>query len=295
MDLHLVRSFLRAATTGNFTEAAEQLSITQPALSKQINNLEKQIGGRLFDRGRHGAALTPLGRALLQDAAALVAHADDVLMRARRRAAGEEGRLNIGFGMSSLQLAGQAVAEFRHRHPDVTVTLDDMSSAVQVDRLRTGDLHAGFLRRPTGHDLAFRPLQRDRLAVATTGDITRELRHLSRWLDDRPMIRLAQHRGPGLHTQIELLYARHEARPRTLQEAHDLQTVLALVAAGVGDALVPATAAAIAPAPVKVHPLSAPGSSWTIGLAWNDARRVPPLIRFLEIVTDLAEQGNWRA
>lgn len=282
MELDLLRAFLRTAASGNFTETAQQLSITQPALSKRIGRLEKHIGGRLFDRGRHGAALTALGRALLPDAEALVATADEVLRRARRRAAGDEGRLSLGFGMSSLELGGRAVAEFRRRHPDVTVALDDMSSAAQAERVRAGDLDAGFARRPSGTGLAFRPLLRDRLAVATTGDTAGE-----DWAG-RPMIRLAPHRGPGLHRQIERFYARHGARPLTLQVAHDLQTILALVAAGVGDALVPATAAAIAPAPVTLRPVTAPGAAWTVGLVWNEARREPPLNRFLDVIADLA-------
>ncbi|TDD63615.1 LysR family transcriptional regulator, partial [Actinomadura rubrisoli] len=167
MEIRLLRGFLAVVEHGGFGRAASAASMTQPALTKQIQALEARAGGRLFHRGRHGAALTGLGAALLPGAQDLVQRADALARRMDRLARGEIGRLSVGFGMSSIELAPRAVAAFRRRHPGADITLDDMSTREQLERLEAGELDVGFVRLPVGDRWGQLPLRTDRLALAT--------------------------------------------------------------------------------------------------------------------------------
>jgi DNA-binding transcriptional LysR family regulator len=262
-----LRAFVAVADHHGFGLAADSLAITQPALSKQIQALEHELGGgRLFTRGRHGATLTEFGVTLLPQARELVAAADEFTRRARRLARGEAGRLRLGFGLSAIDIAPRAVAAFRRSRPDVEISLEDLPSAVQADRIRVGELHVGFVRLPVGDDLRQRVLRRDHLAVASTGPVPADV---AGWLGEQQLVRLARAKGPGLAAQIDQLGAAWGIQPGSLHETHDLQTVLALVAAGAGPALVPATAARIAPPAVTLTRLGDPAAAWDVGVAWH--------------------------
>jgi DNA-binding transcriptional LysR family regulator len=285
MDLRLLRAFVAVARLRNFGAAAEELSTSQPALTKQIQVLERRVGSVLFTRGRHGARLTPAGELLLPDALDLLDRSEAFDRRAAQVAVGDEGSLAIGFGLSGIDLAPRAVALFRSRWPGVSVSLDDMSSAVQCERLLAGSLQIGFVRLPVPLGLEHLRLRRDRLALAvrTEVDVPRDL---GRWLDGRSLVRLTPSRGPGLTAQINGLYAELGCHPQVLQEAADLQTVLALVAAGVGAAVVPQSARRIAPAELRLIPLPGRAATWWIGAAWST--RTPLTERFLKAAAEVA-------
>ncbi|TDO34340.1 DNA-binding transcriptional LysR family regulator [Kribbella sp. VKM Ac-2527] len=285
MDLRLLRMFVAVARAGHYGTAAIELSISQPALTKQIQVLERRVGAMLFVRGRQGARLTTAGKALLPDALDLLDRADAFERRASSVAAGDDGSLAIGFGLSGIQLAPQAVALFRSRYPRVAVSLDDMSSAVQCERLLAGTLQIGFIRLPAPVGVDSLRLRRDRLSLALPSTVDPP-RSVAAWLDGRPMIRLRPDRGPGLTGQIDRLYAELGCRPLVLQEAADLQTVLALVAAGVGAAVIPASADAIAPDAVRLIPLRGRAASWWIGAAWSERSLL--VDRFLAAATEAA-------
>jgi DNA-binding transcriptional LysR family regulator len=288
MDLRLLRAFVTVARLRNFGAAAEELSTSQPALTKQIQVLERKVGSVLFTRGRHGARLTPAGELLLPDALDLLERSEAFDRRAAQVAVGDEGSLAIGFGLSGIDLAPRAVALFRSRWPGVSVSLDDMSSAVQCERLLAGSLQIGFVRLPVPAGLEHLRLRRDRLALAVRAedDVPRDL---GRWLDTRPLVRLTPSRGPGLTAHINGLYAELGCHPQVLQEAADLQTVLALVAAGVGAAVVPQSAQRIAPAELRLIPLPGRAASWWIGAAWST--RTPLTERFLKAATEVARSS----
>jgi DNA-binding transcriptional LysR family regulator len=286
MDLRLLRTFAAVARTGNVSAAAVELSSSQPAVTKQLQLLERRVGASLFVRGRHGARLTAAGEALLPDALDLLARSAAFERRAASVAAGEDGSLAIGFGLSGIELAPRAVALFRSRYPRVAVSLDDMSSAVQCERLLAGTLQLGFVRLPAPAGIEQLRLRKDRLALAVPA-ATVVPANIARWLDGRPLVRLRLARGPGLAEQLSRLYDELGCSPLVLQEADDLQTVLALVAAGVGPAVVPATAATIvASDAVRLTPLRGKASSWWVGAAWVERSLV--LDRFLTAAADVA-------
>lgn len=224
-------AFVEVAEQRRFGAAADRLSITQPALTKQIQALERELSAPLFRRGRQGATLTEFGRLLSPQARDLVAGAEEFTRRGHQLARGERGRLAVGFGLSTIDLAPRPIAAFRQRHPQVEIGLEDLPSATQVERLRTGERHVGFLRLPAGPGL--RP-----------------------WLGEQRLVRLARAAGPGLVAQVDRLCAAWRVRPGTAHETNHLHTVLAL-------------AAAIAPAAVRPTPVPDPAAAWTVGVAWR--------------------------
>ena len=277
-------AFVAVADQHSYGHAARDLRITQPALTKQIQALERQLGGTLFTRGRHGATLTELGAQLLPQARELVTASDEFTRRARRLASGEVGTLILGFGLSTIDIAPRAVAAFRRSHPDVEVSLEDLPSQVQADRIRARTLHAGFLRLPVGDDLHQRVLRSDHLALASTGPVPEDL---VGWLGAQRLVRLARTKGPGLTAQIDHLCEAWQIHPGTLHETHDLQTVLALVAAGTGPALVPMTAARIAPPAVTLTPITDPAATWDVGIAWHPTQHTALVANFLATTANL--------
>ncbi|WP_131741092.1 LysR family transcriptional regulator [Actinomadura roseirufa] len=286
MDIRLLRGFLAVAEHRAFGRAARACSMTQPALTKQIQALEAQAGGRLFHRGRHGAALTALGAALLPEAHDLVRRADALALRMGRLARGEVGRLAVGFGMSTLELAPRAVAEYRRTHPDIDITLDDMSTRDQLERLASGDLDVGFVRLPVDARWGRLVLRTDRLALASSLGAGEREPENEPWTG--AFVRLATAKGPGLAAQVERYREAAGIAGPVVQEAHDLQTVLALVAAGVGRALVPAGAGAVAPPQVALTPIDHPAARWRVGAVWDRDAAAPPVRAFLEVVRALA-------
>ncbi|MEW9551148.1 LysR substrate-binding domain-containing protein [Nonomuraea sp. NPDC050783] len=295
MDLGLLRAFLMVADHGHYGRAAQALNITQPTLTKQIQALEAQAGGRLFDRGRHGAVLTDLGGVLLPDAQALLRQADALSRRMTRIAGGEIGRLSVGFGLSSIDLAPRLVAAFRRRRPHAHITLDDMSSQAQLDRLKEGRLDVGFVRLPVDRGWGRLSVGSDRLALAHAhhrDTPPHDVTQLPQWVARHEFLQLVHERGPGLAGQINRLCTAISVRPTVIQQAHDLQTVLALVAAGAGAAFVPASAHRIAPSPVTIAPIRHPAAAWRMAVVWNRERLHPLTAGFLALVREHREQGE---
>ncbi|MFK4790529.1 LysR family transcriptional regulator [Microbacterium sp. ZW T5_56] len=296
MELRLLRALVVAADRSTFSEAAAELSITQPAFTKQIQQLESLVGAPLFRRGRQGAALTSAGSALLEDARTLVALADRLDERMRRMARGDAGHLTVAFGLSSIAIAPRAVAAFRAALPGVTVRLEDMSSARQVEDVRSGELDVGFVRLPAPDDLRAAPVLSDRLVIACppSWDAPPVSSDPAHWLHEHPRVALRPARGPGLTAQVNRYLVRIGSASKAIQEADDLQTVLALVAAGVGAAVVPESSRNIAPARVTMHHLSGEYVRWEVGVVWRADNETPVVRTFLDEIARVAAAADDR-
>ncbi|PCE23207.1 LysR family transcriptional regulator [Paraburkholderia acidicola] len=295
MELKLLRAFLTVAETGHFSRAADTLHITQPALSKQIVALEATLGGRLFERGRHGAELTVFGAGFAADARSLVREADEVLMRARETSSGKRGHLRIGLGLSTLTLTPRLIAEFRRRNPEVGVTLNDLSSAEQSRLLLLGKLDVGFLRLPAEAGLSAFPVVDEALALAVPEHAPwKRLPANLNELNKIGFIALARGRGPGLAAQIDRWCGKHDFVPRVIQHTDDIQSVLAAVAAGVGAALLPSRVRYLL-RDARVLSLRDPSARWHVGLAWQSARDDAVVERFVSFVRTAMKKNTRRA
>ncbi|HHQ4748271.1 TPA: LysR family transcriptional regulator [Aeromonas veronii] len=270
-DLRQLQAFVTLADTANYREAASRLFITQPALTKQIQGLELALGCTLFKRGRHGAELTALGAQLLAQASALVEHGREFESHALAVASGVAGRLKIGFGLSSFALAPALVARFKQQVTDVMVHLQDMPSAIQQEQLLSGQLQLGFMRRPQVPQLQEHRLLIDRLVLAVPTRMTEPdpaAFDVQQALTSQPLLQMVGHRCPGLSQQIAGFLGANRLTGM-VQEAEDIQTLVALVAAGIGNAILPRSVSFIAGPDVSLYPLSGPSSEWEVSMVWN--------------------------
>ncbi|OTP75503.1 LysR family transcriptional regulator [Caballeronia sordidicola] len=281
MELKLLRAFLTVTELRHFGRAADALHVSQPALSKQIAALETVLGGRLFERGRHGADLTAFGESFRPGALSLIGEADDLLIRAREASSGQRGQLRVGLGLSVLTVAPQWLASFRSMNPGVGVTVKDLSSSDQTRALLSGQLDVGFLRLPADRGLAFVPVLAESLILAVPEH--------ARWkrlpadlnkLNALGIVALSRGIGPGLAAQIEQWCASRNFIPRVIQRADDIQSVLAAVAAGVGAAFLPSGAQYLL-RDATIIALHDSQTRWQVGLAWNTMRSDPVVDNFV--------------
>ncbi|WP_250536051.1 LysR substrate-binding domain-containing protein [Caballeronia sp. AZ10_KS36] len=286
MELKLLKTFLAVAELRHFSRAAEALHLSQPALSKQIVALEASLGGKLFERGRHGAELTPFGEAFLPDAQALMRDADDILARARDASSGRTGHLRIGICLSVLTLVPRLIADFRRQNPGVAITLSDLSSSEQSRRILAGKLDAGFMRLPAASGLtSFRVID-EGLALAMPADSRyKRLPTDLGALNDIGFIALSRARGPGLAAQIDRWCGERHFVPHVTQHAEDVQSVLTSVAAGVGVAFIPSRAQHLL-RDATVLPLNGKHAKWRVGLAWPSAKENAVTARFVRHVRE---------
>src|SRR5204863_7542748 len=169
MELRHLRYFVAVAEALNFTRAALQLHLAQPTLTRQIHNLEEEIGVRLLNRTKSHVALTEEGRSFLADARRVLALADESVLAVQRLSRGEVGQLNIGYVSSfNFDLLPRSLESFRENFPHVTLNLFDMNPAEQFRALDARKIDLGFVgTRPAqaSKDLQWESLARHK-AVA---------------------------------------------------------------------------------------------------------------------------------
>lgn len=284
MELKLLRAFLSVVELRHFGRAADALHVSQPALSKQIGALEASLGAKLFERGRHGAELTRFGEIFLPDAQALVYDADEILARAREASSGRRGYLRIGICLSVLTIAPRIIADFREQYPGIAIALSDLSSAEQTRRLLAGKLDVGFMRVPSIEGLSSLRVIDETLALALPPSLERvRLPADFDKLNEMGFLALRRARGSGLAAQVEGWCREQGFVPNVTQQADDMQSVLASVAAGVGVAFVPSSAQHLL-RDATVLPLRGKGAKWRVGLVWEEARKNPVTSRFVAFV-----------
>lgn len=284
MDIKLLRAFVTLAQSGRYRSASEKLCVTQPALTKQIQTLEYISGVSLFLRGRHGAKLTVAGEQLLPEASEVLKCYENFLKKAGDIQKGKAGKLILGFGISSFRMAPEKLTVFRGFFPDVKVFLNDMPSMVQCHELLEGNLQAGFVRLPVSDKLEKKVLAEEKLVLAVASDDFVGSENVLKLIENSQLLQLSPNRGEGLSTQTSCFLASHNLSPKRAAAADDIQTLLALVAAGDGVALLPESVRYILPSRVKLIVLDGEYTTWQTGIAWNPRIKDPLRDIFLNIV-----------
>ncbi|KJC40411.1 LysR family transcriptional regulator [Bradyrhizobium sp. LTSP885] len=247
MDYRQLRYFIAVAEELSFSRAAKRLHISQPPLSTQIKAMEDELGTSLLARTRRKVELTQAGQLLLDHARRAVGELDLASETVRRAARGEAGMVRVGFTCSvpMLDIFAELFRSFRAGYPKVKTDLRHMSTAKQLQALADAELDVAIMRPPLdfmpGADLQVHTIWRDRMMVFLP---------LDHPLADMPgklkMADLAEHAfvgiaavGCGVGDQTATLCRRAGFAPRVAQEAHELRTVLSLVAAGIGLSILP--------------------------------------------------------
>ncbi|SAL15931.1 LysR family transcriptional regulator [Caballeronia peredens] len=302
IELRLLRYFVTVAEEMHFGRAAARLAMTQPPLSQAIRALEDALGVALFVRTKRTVELTPVGHDLLPEVRRLLASADALRPLAQSLARGEAGVLSLAFvSTADYGLLPALLRDFGARYPGVRLQLSEATSDVQIEELVAGRVDAGLVIPPLppryASALSYLPVAREPLVIAMSADAARDLGlGADEWADTpvdlhalaaAPLIVFPRRLAPGLYDIIMGCYGAAGLTPRVGQEAIQMQTIVSLVSAGMGVALVPRSLRHLRRTGVVYRPLLPLNESETLvetGLVWRAAEVSPVLAGFIDIV-----------
>ncbi|HEY2023589.1 LysR family transcriptional regulator [Paraburkholderia sp.] len=307
-DLRQLRYFVTVAEEKHFGRAAVRLSMTQPPLSQAIRALEQTLGVELFARTKRSVELTPVGADLLPEVQRLLAAAEGLRPLAQSLARGEAGVLSLAFvSTADYGLLPLLLRDFGVRHPRVRLELTEATSDVQVDELVAGRINAGLVIAPLpprhAAQLSWLPIAREPLIIAMSTEMAQRVPGaasnaepngaVAEWLDaplslrdlaDAPLVIFPRRLAPGFYDIIMDCYGVAGLTPRIGQEAIQMQTIVSLVSAGMGVALVPQSLRNLRRTGVVYRPLSESVPAIETGLVWRTDEVSPVLAGFIEIV-----------
>jgi DNA-binding transcriptional LysR family regulator len=288
MELRHLRYFIAVAEERNFTRAAERLVIAQSPLSQQIRKLEREIGTELFARTTRSVTLTYAGRVFYERAVKLLRDSDEAADEARKAARGEFGKLAVGFtGSTTYELLPVLMRAYADRHPDVTLDVkSDMDTPRQVEALLEGRLAVGVLRPPvTAAGLTVEVLRHEPVVVLLASRHPAAVRRELDLADLRDEAFISYNNNPPANMYLLMKSACEAAGfvPRIKHTVADSSALVALVAAGMGIALVPASLRHLGIRGATYRPLRTPSLSVPLALAYPDQAVTPLVRRFVEI------------
>ncbi|QBE64707.1 LysR family transcriptional regulator [Pseudoduganella lutea] len=292
VELRQLRYFVTVAEELHFGRAAKRLHMTQPPLSQTILALEDTLGALLFDRNRRGVALTAAGEALLPEARRLIAQAGELPGLVQRAASGATGKLVLAFVSSAdYSVLPPSLRAYRAAFPQVRITLQEATSDLQLEELLHGRVDAGLLIPPLPEkakaELDYLPVLNEPLILASPANLP-ELRgkHEAslRTLPPLPLIIFPRAISPSLYDAILAVFRAAGITPVIGQEAIQMQTIVSLVSAGMGIALVPQSVSNLRRPGVEYRPLAQATPLVETGLAWRRDNTSPVLKGFLDLM-----------
>jgi DNA-binding transcriptional LysR family regulator len=270
LDPYELKSFVTLARELHFRRAAEQLCMSQPALSKQIRRLEEKVGGALFARTRRKVALTESGRVLLPLADKLLRESESALTITKEASIGRAGILRIGFGLAAVSdILPRTILRFSREYPLIKLQMCDMSTPSQLTALFEESLDLGILRLPIASaELDRLPLIRERLVLAVPESFRYSQRERLAALRDAPFVLISRSASATFHDHALNVCRSAGFTPNIVQESAETFTILNFVRAGLGVSLVQSAAARMKVPGVRFHELKMSESEWAIGMAW---------------------------
>jgi len=258
-DLNQLRCFVTVAEELHFGRAAARLNMTQPPLSRQIQVLEHIIDAPLLERTSRSVRLTPAGRSFLPEARRILKLAETASEVARRIALGKTGSLKIGYtAAAAYGFLPELIAACRARLPEVDFSLKEMVSGDQLEALASGQIDAGLLRPPVARpEFASRRVLAEPLLAAVPRKhplASREMLAIKDF-DGQPFVMYSPYESRYFHDLLVALFTQADILPRYVQHVGQIHSILAMVRAGLGVSIVPAAAANLKIAEVKLRPL----------------------------------------
>jgi DNA-binding transcriptional LysR family regulator len=266
MELRHLRYFVAVAEAENVSRAALKLHVSQPGLSRQIRDLEDEIGFQLFERSAKSVRLTGAGNVFLTEARAVLQRADDAVKKARAVADGAGGEIHVGYAPSlTVQILPPALRAFQEQFPQVRVRLHDLSTEEMLSQIGERKLHVALTVRPPRHllrGLVFAELARYAmcLAVAPGHALAKSKSVGLEQITREPLIAYSRKDYPDYHQMLGKLFAPFGRKPNIVGEHDGVTSLIAEVEAGRGFALVPSCVACMVGPRLKLIPLTpAPG------------------------------------
>ena len=244
MEFRQLKYFLAVAEELNFSRAAKRLNIAQPPLTRQIRQMEQELGVELFYRTKRRVELTDAGRAFVEESRRILVQVEQSMQVAQRASRGEIGRLVVAFeGSSAYDIVPNSLKTYRERFPAVELVVLGMTTGEQVQALHERQISAGFVVPPLkGKDkeIAVEAVLQEPLLLALPENhpLTTQPRVRVRSLANEPFIMAQRDSGCGLYDQAIAVCQRAGFSPRVMQEVNEMQVMLGFVAAGLGLSLI---------------------------------------------------------
>jgi DNA-binding transcriptional LysR family regulator len=299
MELRHLRYFVATGEEQHYGRAAHRLRVAQPALSRQIQDLEEELGFKLFDRLPRGVRLNSAGKLFLEDARRILQEISEAALRAGRVARGRSGTLRVGFTENSCWrgVVPESFRRFRELQPDAELQLQPSASVEQIEAIRSGRLDAGFLNFMPKSDPELEQLpvaiQHVELAAPKGHPLTRLKKVRLRDLTDAPFVWFPRWPSPAFYDRMmHECYRGGLKSPRIVQEGLNEATILSLVSSGLGVGWVLGTARWRCPETVVVLPVVDLKMPLTLALAWRRDNTSPLLANF---IGDVRRLPNVRA
>lgn len=292
MELRHLRYFVAVAEELNFTRAADKLHLAQPSLTRQIHNLEEELGVRLLDRTKNQVSLTEEGRSFLVDARRLVALSLESVQAVQRFSRGESGQLNLGYLFKfNFDLLPATLATFYQTCPEIAVNLFDMSPAEQLRALEARKIDLGFvgLRPPAANKnmaaLAWECVARHDVVVVLPARHPLAKKSKVKLTDLKSLffVAMSEQTHPGSRAWLSGLCQDAGFIPRILQDVDLESGLMTFVAEGLGVTLAREQIKNLPHPGVVFRPLlaSAKADYW---MAWHRENRSKCLLQYIDIV-----------
>jgi DNA-binding transcriptional LysR family regulator len=296
MELRHLRYFVAVGEEQHYGRAGRRLRVAQPALSRQIQDLEEEIGFKLFERLPRGVKLSAAGTLFLEDARRILRDVNEAAARAARVALGRAGTLRVGFteNASWWGVVPESFRRFREMRPDAVLQLQPSPSLGQLEAIRSGRLDAGFVFNmpDTDPELELLPVavQHIELAALRRHPLTKLKKLRLRDLADATFIWFPRRESPALYDRLlHECFQGGVKSPRIVQEGKDEATILSLVATGLGVGWVLGTARWRCPKSVVIRPVVDLNLPLPLSLAWRKDNMSPLLASFVGDVQRLPD------
>ena len=285
LKLSQLRALVAIAKTGTFSDAALQLDLSQSAVSHAIATLETELGVILLNRGRQGAALTPVGEAITAEAQQVLGHLDKICQQAQLAKGLQSGQVRVGgFRSVATHILPTVIERFRQQYPGISVTIDEFSHYHHVeDSLRHGRIDIGFSYLPTSKDFEAWELLRDEYVVLlppTAKPINAQLS----WeqLFNYPLIQTPP--GDGCRYNVEQYLTRHHQSLQFAYEVREDSTIVSMVRRGLGATIMAKLAAEPIPDDITVAQLPEPFERVIGVITLAEALQPPSVFAFLDTI-----------
>jgi DNA-binding transcriptional LysR family regulator len=296
MELRHLRYFVAIGEEENYRRATQRLNVAQTALSTQIQDLEAELGFKLFDRLPRGVKLSAAGRLFLEDARRILQQVSEAAVRAARVARGQSGTLRVGFteNASWRGVVPESIRRFRERQPDAELQLTPATSLEQIEGIRSGRLDAGFVFNMTKADAELDQipvaLQHVELAVPKGHPLTKLKKLRLRELGDALFVWFPRREAPVFYDRLMHECFRGGLKsPKIVQESLNESTTLSLVSHAMGVGWVNGTARWRCPEGVVILSIVDLDMPLPLALVWRRDNSSPLLQRFVDDVRRLPD------
>lgn len=299
IDLRQLRYFQAVAEELHFGRAAARLAIAQPALSRQVQQLEQELGTPLLRRTQRRVELLPAGALLLERSRSLQQDLARALADTRRTGAGELGKLALGFIHSSTYgLLPPVISRFRRLYPGIQLELHELPITAQLAGLVRGTIDLGLLRvQAAPAELEVLPVMADPfvLAVPAKHPLAARTRVRLKAIADEPLVMFSREGAVLLHERIHAMFEQAGVRPQVAQVATQIHTIIGLVGAGLGVAVVPASGRHLHPKQVRFVEIADKAEPVHVALAWRRGQETPAIQSFRRVTQEVvAALPAWR-